>query len=114
MLDDLAPGDSVLLYTTTPPDQQVDRIRLYPNPEAARADANDELTIHGVAVHLDRGDHRIIPLWTDPQLFDPAWMTPAELLADGSIIARGPIPTPLFMVDLTRRWMSLDGQVVER
>jgi hypothetical protein len=103
-----------LLYTTTPPDHQVDRIRLHPSPEAAGAEANDDLTIHGVAVHLDRGDHRIIPLWTDPQVFDPAWMTPAELLADGSIIAKGPIPAPLFKRYLASGRMSLNGQAVER
>ncbi|WP_406696880.1 hypothetical protein V5E97_38430 [Singulisphaera sp. Ch08] len=90
-----------MLYTTTASDHQVDRIRLFPSPEAAaEADANDVRTIHGVAVTLDRGVHRVIPLWTDPQVFDSAWTAPAELLADRSIIARCPIPAPLFVHDL--------------
>jgi hypothetical protein len=90
-----------MLYTTTPCDHQSDRIRLFPSPEAAvGADADRVRTVHGVAVLLDRGDHRVVPLWTDPQVFDSAWTAPAELLADRSIIARGPIPAPLFVHDL--------------
>ena len=90
-----------MLYTTTASDNQVDRIRLFPSPEAAvGADSNAARTVHGVAVILDRGDHRLIPLWTDPQVFDSAWTAPAELLADRSIIARCPIPAPLFVHDL--------------
>jgi hypothetical protein len=90
-----------MLYTTTSSDDQVDRIRLFPSPEAAvEAVAHPVRAVHGVAVILDRGDHRLIPLWTDPQVFDSAWTAPAELLADRSIIARCPIPAPLFVHDL--------------
>lgn len=90
-----------MLYTTTSSDSQVDRIRLFPSAEAAvQADASAARAVHGVAVILDRGDHRLVPLWTDPQMFDSAWTAPAELLADRSIIARCPIPAPLFVHDL--------------
>ena len=113
-MDDFAQGDCVLLYTTTSPDCQGDRIRLYPSPEAARSGVNDSRLVHGVAVVLDRGDHRIIPTWTDPQIFDSAWMTPAELLADGSIIAKGPIPAPLFVRGSSRGRPLLGGVSAKR
>lgn len=90
-----------MLYTTTASDCQVDRIRLFPSPEAAvEANSCAARRVHGVAVGLDRGDHRLIPLWTDPNVFDSAWTAPAELLADRSIIAKCPIPAPLFVHDL--------------
>jgi hypothetical protein len=92
-------GDLGMLYAIAFLDSQSDRIHLYPTPEAAGGDASAARAVLAVAVRLDRGNRHVIPLWTDPQVFDPTWKTPAELLADGSIMVRGPIPDSLFIRD---------------
>src|SRR5438552_3741445 len=86
-----------MLYTLTRAGQQRDRILLFPSFDTARAVAGDEQAVVRVAVHFDERCRRIAPLWTNPQAFDPTWMTPAESHADGTITAKGPIPEPLFV-----------------
>jgi|GEM_PF-4331676 len=85
-----------MYYTTKDPEHQDDRIHLFPSPESAAAAHPGSCVVHQVAVLLDRGEHRVVPTWTDPRIFDSAWVAPAELLADGSLMVRAPIPTPLF------------------
>jgi hypothetical protein len=86
-----------MLYTPTRPVDQGDRIRLYPSPDAARAEAGSDRPIFEVAVRLESRQRRVVPLWTLPQAFDPTWTTPAQIHADGSVTARAPIPRPLFV-----------------
>jgi len=85
-----------MLYTLTSPAESYDRIRLFPSLEAARA-AEETRPIRVVALGFDARMRRVIPLWTDPQSFDPAWSAPAQSHADGSVTAKGPIPTSLFL-----------------
>jgi hypothetical protein len=85
-----------MLYTVTSPADAYDRIRLFPDAEAARATAGDERAVLMVAVDFDALMRRVIPLWTDPHAFNPDWWAPAQPHPDGSVTARGPIPTPLF------------------
>lgn len=91
------------MYTITRPEAQGDRITLFPSPDCARAMAGAGKPILRVAVRHDERCRRVSPLWTDPVLFDPSWTAPAELCADGSVIARGPIPEPLF-IPCPPRW----------
>lgn len=86
-----------MLYTIASPADQLDRIRLFPSAEAARATFDGSRPVRVVAVGFDPGMRRIVPLWTDPMVFDPAWTTPAQHHADGSVTAKGPIPQPLFI-----------------
>lgn len=91
-----------MLYTVTSPSDPYDRIRLFPSPEAARATEIGK-PVRVVAVGFDPRMRRVIPLWTDPQSFDPAWTAPAQSHADGSVTAKGPIPTSLFVLGLEPR-----------
>ena len=86
-----------MLYTLARPEAQGDRIHLAARIEVLQVRADEGRAILGVAVHFDPRERRLIPLWSDPEAFDPAWSTPAEHHADGSITARGPIPAPLFV-----------------
>lgn len=86
-----------MLYTFTNPSDPYDRIRLFPSPEAARATEGGK-PVRVVAVGVDARMRRVIPLWTDPNSFDPSWTTPAQWHADGSVTAKGPIPSPLFVL----------------
>lgn len=86
-----------MLYTPTRPADQGDRVRLYPSPDAARAEAGADRPIFEVAVRLEGRQRRLVPLWSLPQVLDPTWTTPAQIHADGSITARAPIPQPLFV-----------------
>ena len=88
-------GNPRMLYTHTPSTHQGDRIRFYPSATAAQA-ADSGQAVLAVAVRFDAPGRRVVPLWTDPDMFDPTWTTPAELHADDSITARGPIPARLF------------------
>jgi hypothetical protein len=94
--------DGFMLYTSTSPAEQTDRIRLYPTPLAARGEIGDGPALFAVAVRLGARWHHLVPLWTDAGSFDPTWTTPAELHADGSITAKGPIPDSLFAACLSR------------
>lgn len=84
-----------MFYTLTHPAHQTDRIDLHLNAEVTWAGAG--WPVFAVAVRFDAMSRRVIPLWTDPDQFDSAWTTPAELHADGSITAKGPIPESLFL-----------------
>lgn len=86
-----------MLYTVTGPADSYDRIQLFPNAEAARQAAGEQRTVRTVAVDFDSLMRRVVPLWTDPQEFNPEWWAPAQPHPDGSITAKGPIPTPLFL-----------------
>lgn len=85
-----------MLYTLTSPADIYDRIRLFPSREAALAVAEGARKVLTVAVDFDPRMRRVIPSWTDPNHFDPEWTTPAQPHADGSVTAKGPIPSPLF------------------
>jgi hypothetical protein len=87
-----------MLYTFTTPGESYDRIRLFPDPDAARALATEARRLQIVAVGYDARMRRVIPLWTDPTLFDPTWTAPAQSHPDGSVTAKGPIPSELFLV----------------
>ncbi|HEX8202968.1 MAG TPA: hypothetical protein VF590_21005 [Isosphaeraceae bacterium] len=90
-----------MLYTPSLPADQGDRVRLYPSPAAARAEAGSDRPIFGVAVRLESRQRRVVPLWPLSPAFDvdidPTWATPAQIHADGSVTARAPIPRPLFV-----------------
>ena len=87
-----------MLYTITNPAEDYDRIRLFPSLEAARAVAFDGRHIQIVAVDYDHRMRRVFPLHqVDPTLLDPAWSTPAQFHPDGSVTAKGPLPTHLFV-----------------
>lgn len=85
-----------MLYTSTSPAENYDRIRLFPSIEAALVLSRGG-AVQPVALGLDVGMRRVVPLWTDPWLFDPTWTSPVQLHPDGSVTARGPIPKPLFL-----------------
>ncbi len=87
-----------MLYTFTSPADEYDRIHLFPSREAALAMAAGRCgSVRGVAVGFDPRMRRVVPLWTDPNEFDPTWTTPAQPHPDGSITAKGPIPQQLFL-----------------
>ena len=86
-----------MLYTLTDPKRQPDRVELYPNVDAAIAHAGDGGVVYRVAVDFDATCRLLLPRWLVPEAFDPAWTTPAELHGDGSVTAKGLIPTELFV-----------------
>lgn len=86
-----------MLYTLTSPADEYDRILLFPSPEAALALGTGQRSVRVVAVNFDSRNRRVVPLWTDPEQFDPAWTTPAQPHPDGSVTAKGPIPQQLFV-----------------
>jgi hypothetical protein len=83
-----------MLYTPT---RQGDRIRLYPNPAAARAHAGDGQAIHAVAVNLDKMARYLTPVSKQMPGLDAGWRSTVELHEDGSVTARESIPEPLFV-----------------
>lgn len=85
-----------MLYTFTNPADPYDRIRLFSSPEAARA-TEVHKPVRVVALGADIRMRRVIPLWTDPKSFNPSWSAPAQWHADGSVTAKGPIPSSLFI-----------------
>lgn len=85
-----------MLYTSTRSIYQGDRIQLFPTPDAVRAAAGDGRPVFGVAVGFDFLGRCVFPLWTSPQVVDPAWTAPAEAYPDGSVLVQGPIPRVLF------------------
>src|SRR5437016_5114813 len=89
-----------MLFTSTDPARQADRIYLYPRADAAMA-TGEGRSVYRVAVRFDVGGRRVVPLWPGRVWIDPAWAAPAELHADGSITAKGPIPCALFVGSVT-------------
>jgi hypothetical protein len=87
-----------MLYTVVRPESRGDPVYLFPSTAAARAATDGHLPPVGVAVRFDGPSRRVLPLWTDAERFDPEWSAPARIDPDGSIVARGPIPGPLFVV----------------
>jgi hypothetical protein len=87
-----------MLYTFEGPRDDADRVRFFLTAEAALAQADPEHEIHAVAVEFEDQMRRVVPRWTDPELFDPSWTTPAQPHADGSLTARGPIPRALYRI----------------
>ena len=85
-----------MLYTRTVPALQRDRIQLFPSAEAARAGAGHDQPVLKVAIRHDAPGRRVISVMFDSSAFDPDWTAPAEYHADGSITAKGPIPSELF------------------
>ncbi len=87
-----------MLFTSTRPDAQGDRILLYFDPEHAKADSAEGHAILAVDVALDASRRR---LSTPPQRggagLDPAWTTAAYLESFDRIVARGPLPDALFL-----------------
>lgn len=86
-----------MLYTLITPGEPHDRIRLFPDPDAARAEAPEPKRIRIVAVGYDERMKRVVPLWTDDRLSNPFWFAPAQPHPDGSVTAKGPIPSELFL-----------------
>ena len=87
-----------VLYTIRRPVVWGHYVHLFPSATAARTAAEAGDAVLAVAVRFDAPARRITPLWTDADRFDPAWSAPAELYPDGSVVARGPVPGPLFVV----------------
>lgn len=85
-----------MLFTSTTPARQGDRITLYLDPREARHDARDGRTIFGVAVGLDPSGRRLNRVALDDPADDPLWGTPAYFEDFQRIVARGPIPDELF------------------
>ncbi|HEV3162695.1 MAG TPA: hypothetical protein VGZ22_01545 [Isosphaeraceae bacterium] len=85
-----------MMYTNTRPTYQGDRIDLFPDAKAAQAAGGNGMSPYRVAVRFDARERRVIPLWTHPSVIDPSWTALAEAHADGSVTARGPIPSLLF------------------
>jgi len=86
-----------MLYTSAVAAHRDDRIHLFDSREAASVGARDGRPVLQIALRFDPQGRRVTPLWVDSSAFDPAWWAPAELHADGSITARGPIPGPLIL-----------------
>lgn len=86
-----------MFYTTIPPAFQVDRVRLLPGLELARSEAGHDARIFAVAVRLDASHRRLVPLQSGLAQNDPAWETPVEQHADGSLTAKGTIPVELYV-----------------
>jgi hypothetical protein len=84
-----------MLYALVDSDHQSDRVRLFPSVMAAQA-ADPSRPARPVSVRFCAEARLIVPLWTDPCAFDPDWRTPAYDLGDETIMARAPIPAPLF------------------
>jgi hypothetical protein len=85
-----------MLFTTTTPSHQGDRITLYLELDEARDDARDGGTIFEVAVGLDLSGHRLTSDSAHKPSHDPLWGTPAYFEDFQRIVARGPIPDTLF------------------
>jgi hypothetical protein len=85
-----------MLFTTTTPAAQGDRILLYLDPFAARAEASDSRTVFEVAVDLDASGRRLRGVGSPEVATDPEWATPAYFEDFGRIMARGSIPGELF------------------
>jgi hypothetical protein len=86
-----------MLFTSTSPDAQGDRIVLYFDPEQAKADSAEGHVILGVDVALDASCRR---LSIGPQRgrvdLDPDWTTAAYLEDFDRVVARDPLPDALF------------------
>lgn len=85
-----------MLFTSTTPSLQGDRIMLYLDEREARHDAQDGQAIFGVAVGLDSSGRRLRSVAADNPIDDPLWGTPAYFEDYQRIVARGPIPDELF------------------
>lgn len=86
-----------MLFAPADSEGTPDRVRLFPTLEAAAGKAVPQREWIAVAVEVAPCGRRVSPLWTDARAFDPGWQSPAQLHADGSVTARGPIPEPLIL-----------------
>jgi hypothetical protein len=86
-----------MFYTLMPPEDDCDRVHLYPSLDSATIAAIEDCPIYQVALELS-GDRRLVAA---PELEDsclgPYWMTGAQLHGDGSVTAQGRIPKELFI-----------------
>ena len=85
-----------MLYTPTPAPHQAEQVVLFFSPQEARLAAVAGHPVCGVSVHYDSLMKRLIPSGSPEPGVDRSWMAPAEWHSGGSIVARGPIPEPLF------------------
>ena len=85
-----------MLFTSTVPALQGDRIMLYLDSREARRASGDGRTVFGVAVDLDASGRRLTSLPAHATAEDPLWGTPAYFEDFRRIVARGPIPSQLF------------------
>jgi len=106
-------GTSRMLYIHRPSTHQGNRIRFYPSDTAARA-ADSGQAVLAVAGRCDAPGRRVVPLWTDPDAFDPTWATPAELHADDSVTPRGSIPARPFGESKPESLLGPSPQVQEK
>lgn len=85
-----------MLFATTNPDSQGDRVLLYFDPTRARAEARDGRTIFGVVADLDASRRRVAAPDGSAGL-DLPWSAPAYLEGFDRVVARGPIPVALVL-----------------
>lgn len=86
-----------MLYTLTTPGEPHDRIRLFPSPRSCLGEVSDGRRVRCVAVNFDERMKRVVPQGDDHRLANPFWYAPAQSHPDGSITAKGPFPTELFL-----------------
>jgi hypothetical protein len=86
-----------MLYTLITPGEPHDRIRLFPSRASALGVSPTGRRVRVVAVNFDERMKRVVPLTDDQRLANPFWFAPAESHPDGSITAKGPFPSELFL-----------------
>ncbi len=86
-----------MFYVLIPPHHEADRVRLYPSRDAAIAHAGDNAPVYAVAVEFDKAGRLVVPCWVIPHQVETDWTTPAELHGDGSLTAKGTIPSEFFV-----------------
>ncbi len=85
-----------MMYTTSPPDSQDDRTRLFFSPATASPQVVEGQLIFEVAVRYDARNRRVEPSTNEYEVAQLAWATPGEAHADHSVTARGTIPPQLY------------------
>jgi hypothetical protein len=95
-----------MFYSLVSPENETDRVHLYPSVAEAIAHADDEHRIYKVAVEFDTRARLAMPSWIDPLTADPVWTGRAEQHGDGSITVKGLIPKDLFFLWL---WTPTDA-----
>ncbi|MGO9465904.1 MAG: hypothetical protein ACLQIB_32875 [Isosphaeraceae bacterium] len=86
-----------MYYCTFHPNDQYDRVRLYPDVGAAIAAAGGHRPVYEVAVSMEGDSRLVVASEVDPPESDLEWTTRAQLHADGSVTAKGTIPRELFV-----------------
>ncbi len=90
-----------MLYTPTPAPHQAEQVVLFFSPQEARLAAPTGQPVCGVSVHYDALMGRFLPSGSPNGGVGRDWTADAVWQPGGSIVARGPIPEPLFF-----RWVG--------